>query len=88
MKNKIVYNVEIPFTGSVIVKIVSEKELDEDSIYEEAYDKANKWFSACKIIELDDSYLQEFEFHEKIVRGNIFYGSCNSWNFTKEEENE
>ena len=88
MKNKIVYDVEIPFTGSVIIKIVSETELDEDSIFEKAYEKADKWFSSCKITEFDDSSLQEFEFHEKILNGNVFYGNCSRWNFTKEEENE
>ena len=65
------YEVLIPLTGyvSVIVEAESSEEAKDKAFVEDFYIDLKS--------ESNNVQLQEFETHEHIVRGNVFYGTLN-----------
>jgi hypothetical protein len=68
------YSVDIPFTGYVTIEVEAENEKDAEEI---AYEQVSA-------DDLDES--ATFEFHKRIVRGNVFYGVLNKIEATLQDD--
>lgn len=82
-KSKFKYAAYVPFTGYLNIEISSDVELDEDSLFNLAIEKAEGFLNFK-----DDFFVDAFEFHKEIVSGNVFHGSLNAFDFSIETEED